>query len=147
MGFGAINVDLGGILGGLGKVGTLFKDIREAITGKAIEDPTKRMEVEAKLLEIEQLLTTAQTNINKIEAAHPSIFVSGWRPGTGWVCLFGLVFSFIIRPIVQWVLIIAGSDVMLPTIESGVLVSLLVGMLGLGGLRTYEGLKGIKRSN
>lgn len=141
-----VDISLDGIFNGLGDVGNLFKDIREAITGKAIEDPTKRMELEGKLLKVEHLLTKAQTDVNAIEATHPSTFVAGWRPGCGWICVFGIGMEVILRPIVQWVMIVAGSELALPHIPISVLTTLLMGMLGLGGLRTYEGLKGVKRT-
>lgn len=147
MGFGAVNVDLGGIVAGIGKIGVLFKDIRAAITGKAILDPGKEAEVQAKILEIESLLTTSQTEINKMEAQHPSVFVSGWRPYIGWICGTGITIEFILNPIVQWILLISGSSIQLPHINIGVISSLITGMLGLGALRTYEGVKRVKRIN
>lgn len=141
-----INVDVGSILSGLGKVGGLFKDIRAAITGKEILDPNKQAELELKLLEAEASLSNAQTDINKIEAAHKSLFIAGWRPWIGWVCGFAIAWHFILSPVVSWILILAGSTVALPVLEVGMLINLVLAMLGLGGLRTFEKYKGVENN-
>lgn len=82
----------------------------------------------------------AQLEINRAEAAHKSVWVSGWRPFCGWVCGAALAYSFVAYPIVLlWV-----PDA--PRIEMDELMTILLGMLGLGGLRTYEKHKGVARS-
>jgi len=78
----------------LGDVGNLFKDIREAITGKGIEDPNKRAEIELKLRELEQALNMGQIEINKVEATNPNWFVAGWRPFIGWTGGFALAYIY-----------------------------------------------------
>jgi hypothetical protein len=134
-------IDIGGIFSGFG---TLLKDVRTAITGKAPLDPTKLAELEAKSLEIEQILMTAQTDINKIEAASPKLFVSGWRPAIGWICGLGLFTQYFIFPIASWILPIIGhSEIKLPSMEVADLYPLLFGLLGLGTLRTYEKSKNV----
>lgn len=141
------------ILEGIGVLGKVAKDLREAITGRAIEDPNKRREIELKLIELERQFAEAQLKINAAEAAHPSTFVAGWRPAVGWICALGVAMKVIVRPIAQWIVTTlgltnaAGQPIILPDIPVDVLVTLLLGLLGLGGLRTYEGVKGIKRSH
>ena len=111
--------------GGNSALGEFAKDLREAIKGKEI-DPEKAL----KLIEI-------QNEVNKIEAQHRSIFVAGWRPFIGWVCGLALLYNFIIRDLVAWV----NPMVMPPALQMDQLITILLGMLGLGGLRTYEKLK------
>lgn len=72
-----------------------------------------------------------------------SLFDRGWRPGSGWVCLFGLAYTFVLRPLLPWVLQVCGVTApALPPIDAAELFVLLGGMLGLGGLRTKEKLAG-----
>jgi hypothetical protein len=133
-------IDIGGIFSGFG---TLLKDVRTAITGKAPLDPTKLAELEAKTLEIEQILMSAQTDINKIEAASPRLFVSGWRPAVGWICVVALGTHYFVFPITSWILPIIGyPEINLPAMELGDLYPLLFGMLGFGALRSYDKMKG-----
>jgi hypothetical protein len=145
---GLISIETGDALKGIGQgiggitngIGSLLKDIRTAITGKAPLDPTRLAELEAKALEIEQQAMNAQVEINKIEAASPSMFKSGWRPAAGWLCVIGLAWSTFLLPVWIWLTSIAKIPAP-PLLDTGVLVSLLVAMLGLGGFRTYEKIK------
>jgi hypothetical protein len=141
MGLGAVNVDLKGVLENAGSIfsgfGTLIKDIRTAITGKAPIDPAKLAELEAKALELEQGMMTAQTRINEIEAGSSSWFVAGWRPAAGWLTVCGLGWATFVVPIWNWIAKLANVPTP-PVIDTSVLVSLLIGMLGLGAYRTYE---------
>lgn len=88
----------------------------------------------------------AQVEINKIEAQHRSIFVAGWRPFIGWVCGIALAYNFILRDLIAWIM-----EVWSPTTEAPPelamthLMTVLMGMLGLGGMRTYEKLKGVAK--
>jgi len=79
----------------------------------------------------------AQTEINKIEAGHRSLFVAGWRPAIGWICAIGLGMTFLVNPILQW----ATGEVG-PELPLDVIMELVLGMLGLGALRTFEKMKG-----
>jgi len=93
--------------------------------------------------------TMGQLEVNKAEAAHRSIFVAGWRPMVGWVCAAALAYHFIIYPITVFILVsfnVTGlhpSD--LPSFDMDSLMTVLLGMLGLGGLRTYEKAKGVAK--
>ena len=111
--------------GGQSSLGEFAKDIREAIKGKEI-DPDKMME-----------LVKVQSEINKMEAQHRSVFVAGWRPFIGWICGLALAYNFIIRDVIAWV----SPDIMPPAIQMDQLITILLGMLGLGGLRTFEKVK------
>ena len=93
-------------------------------------------------------LLRAQADINKIEAAHPSLFVSGWRPWIGWVCGAGLTY-YVSFPFLSWIVDIIRFRmwVALPAIDIEVILTLLTGMLGLSIGRTVEKLKGVARSN
>lgn len=111
--------------GGDSALGSFAKDLREAIKGKEI-DPAKALE-----------LIKVQNEVNKIEAQHRSIFVAGWRPFIGWVCGLALLYNFILRDLIAWL----SPGVMPPALQMEHLLTVLMGMLGLGGLRTYEKLK------
>jgi len=122
-------------------IGGLAKDIREAITGEAILDPNKKAELEAKAMEIEFAAMKAQTDINLEEAKNPNLFVSGWRPFIGWVCGSALAWQFIGNPIFDWGVKLAGKNISPPVIDTGSLITILMALLGLGGLRTFEKYK------
>lgn len=104
-------------------IGGLALDIREAIKGKEL-DPQRLIELQAE--------------INKLEAQHRSIFVAGWRPFIGWICGFALGYNFIIRDLAIFVF---GIDKVPPALQMEHLMTVLLGMLGLGGMRTFEKLK------
>lgn len=93
-----------------------------------------------KELDIELAQITAQTEINKTEAANSNIFVSGWRPAIGWICGAALAYQYLIRPFLIGVF---GYTAM-PSLDEN-LWELLMGMLGLGGLRTFEKIKGVAK--
>ena len=80
----------------------------------------------------------AQAEINKVQAQHRSTFVAGARPFILWVCGFGFLFSFVINPIIQWIMPEVGS----PVLPLEVMLELTLAMLGLAGLRTIEKLQG-----
>lgn len=80
-----------------------------------------------------------QAEINRQEAQHRSIWVAGWRPFIGWVCGAGLAWSFILHPLLTWILKIFAPEVEPPPpVEVGTLITLLGGMLGMTAARTYE---------
>ena len=85
-----------------------------------------------------QELAKGQLEVNKVEAAHHSIFVSGWRPCIGWVCALGLLYNTILSNIL-------GIWVKVPEIDTTLLVPVMMGMLGLGAMRSYEKVQGVSR--
>jgi hypothetical protein len=126
-------------------VGTLLE--------KFIPDPNQAAEAKLRMLELAQKgelevlaaevqLATGQMDINREEAKQGN-FRGGWRPSVGWVCVAGLFYQFLVQPIFPWVMAVAGYSVPpLPAIDNETLMTLLIGMLGLGGFRTFERIKG-----
>jgi hypothetical protein len=103
--------------------GNLAWDIREAIKGKEL-DPNQMIEL--------------QTKINELEAQHRTVFVAGWRPAVGWTCATALMYNFVIRDLFIWAF---QPETIPPALQMEHLMTVLMGMLGLGGLRTYEKIK------
>ena len=103
-------------------IGGLGLEIRELIKGKEI-DP--------------QTLIELQAQINEQEAKHRTIFVAGWRPFIGWVCGFALAYNFVLRDLLVWYV---GVESAPPALQMEHLMTVLIGMLGLGGMRTFEKL-------
>ena len=97
---------------------------------------------EFKAIDAELQAMQMQADVNKVEAANPDRFVSGWRPAVGWVCASALAWHYIGRPVASWVLLMSGGDQPIPEVELGDLFVILCGLLGLGGLRTVEKLNG-----
>jgi hypothetical protein len=124
-------------------------DLGSKIIERLWPDPAKRDEAKLELFKMQQAgelaQITAQLKVNEVEAANPSVFVSGWRPFVGWVCTVALAMQFIIAPIATWIAALAGHAVAFPSLDMGTLLTLLGGMLGLGGLRTVEKLSGVAR--
>ena len=103
----------------------------------------ERLDKKAVLARIVSQPNLVQSEIGKIEATHKSIFVAGWRPFIGWVCGAALAYNFIIRELLIWSLTISGKEVLPPpALQMEVLTTILYALLGLGGLRTFEKLRG-----
>lgn len=117
-------------LTGLGAVSDLAKTAIDKIW------PDKS-EVERQQLANTLALIQGQLEINKVEAANPSVFVSGWRPYIGWICGTGLGYQFLVYPI------LVGFVPQIQQLDMGTLVTLLGGLLGLGTMRTVEKLNGV----
>lgn len=93
-----------------------------------------------------QELAKGQLEVNKVEAGHRSALVAGWRPFIGWVCGVALAWHFVLSPVI--IFIAAWFNVVLPALpefDMGSLMTVLMGMLGLGGLRTFEKSKGLTK--
>jgi hypothetical protein len=121
-------------------------DIVGKVLDRVIPDPKAKAEAMLELQKLEQSgdlqVMLAQMEINKVEAASPDRFVSGWRPGIGWVCGGGMVMAFIVSPLVQLVIAIVavchGQPFVAPPVDMSTLGPILLAMLGLGGMRTFE---------
>ena len=86
-----------------------------------------------------QQLALAQIEVNKAEAASGSVFKGGWRPAVGWVCASAFAYHFVLQPILLFVVALTGTQLpTLPEFDMSTLLPVLGGMLGIGGLRTYE---------
>tara|TARA_R110002012_G_scaffold331_1_gene1239 strand:+ start:189 stop:584 length:396 start_codon:yes stop_codon:yes gene_type:complete len=93
-----------------------------------------------------QSLALAQIDLNKAEASSGSLFKGGWRPAVGWVCAIAFAYHFIMQPFLVFVLAIFGAEIPnLPSFDMGTLLPVLGGMLGIGGLRSYEKTKGLTK--
>jgi len=93
-----------------------------------------------------QELAKGQIEVNKAEASHRSPLVAGWRPFIGWVCGIALAWHFVLSPVI--IFVAAWFNVVLPALpefDMGSLMTVLMGMLGLGGLRTFEKTKGLTK--
>ena len=83
-----------------------------------------------------------QAEINRVEAAHRSLFVAGWRPFIGWVCGAGFLWAFLLHPLFEWVIALKGLDVVAPDIVTDNMMELVLALLGLGTLRSIEKMTG-----
>lgn len=99
------------------------------------------------LMDAQTAAQAAQSEINKIEAAHNSLFVAGWRPYIGWTCGVGITWAFFFEPILTWVAVVWNVNELstLPALDTAPLFSLVIAMLGMGTLRSYEKVKGVAR--
>ena len=131
---------------------SVFSDLVGPVTGlldKFVEDKDQKNALAHEISTMaerhsqEQML--AQLEVNKAEAASSSIFVSGWRPATGWVCVLGMAGNFIVTPFANFALGLAGMDITIPLVPLDTMMPVLLGLLGLGGLRTLEKTKGVHR--
>ena len=86
-----------------------------------------------------QEIAKAQLDVNKVEAGSDSLFRGGWRPAVGWICVCGFAVNFLISPLA------AGLGWDIPQSDTSVMLPVLMGMLGLGGLRTFEKTKGVSK--
>ena len=116
---------------------------------KFIEDKDKKNQIAYELSTMAekhaQEIAKGQIEVNKAEAAHKSLFVAGWRPAIGWVCVLGMAGNFITIPITNMILELIGSGVTVPLIPTAEMMPILMGMLGLGAMRTVEKTKNVQR--
>jgi len=117
------------------------------ILDKFVEDKDLKTKLEAELKTQLVSLDLAQAQANIEQAKHPSLFVSGARPAIMWVCCFALGWQFIIAPISSWGLAIWYPVITLPILDTQSLMTLMLSLLGLGGMRTAEKWKGVARDN
>jgi hypothetical protein len=103
-----------------------------------------RNELQVTLLDAIAKSDAAQLEVNKVEAASQSLFVSGWRPAAGWLCVICLAYQMLIVPVLSAILITLGIYPDFPTLDKTQLDTLLYGMLGLGTLRTVDKIKAVK---
>ena len=141
----------GGVEGLAKGAGQLVKDIRTAITGKeplsaemqaAILARADAMEAAAQAMEAQA--AQGQIDLNKIDAASGSMFKGGWRPAIGWVCVAGLSYTFILKPVLPWAVGLFGYPVEpMPSLEMKELMALVMALLGFGGFRMFEKIKNV----
>ncbi len=125
-----------------------------SLMDKLFPDPAAAAEAKLKVMEMAQRgdlaqldadlkLATGQQEVNKVEAANNSLFVSGWRPAVGWVCAAAFAYKFVLAPALAFLLTSLGHPIILPVLDFTEMSTVLLGMLGLGSLRTVEKIKGV----
>lgn len=151
----------GGVTGVFKGVGELAKDLRAAFSGKEVLSSEQQAEllakasaIEAAAQQMEANAAQGQIDINKIDAQSGSLFKGGWRPSIGWMCVFGLFYSFLIRPILPWLVSVfcliiqhvPGAIITIPAmpeLDIAQLMALVMSLLGFGGYRMYEKIRGV----
>jgi hypothetical protein len=122
------------------------------VIDKIIPDPGAKAAAQLELLKLEQSgefkaidadlqVMLAQAAINQTEAESPGVFRGGWRPAVGWVCVLGLTWTYLASPLLSWLSTAQGWPVP-PSIDTFDLLIMLGGMLGFGGMRSFERIKG-----
>ena len=131
----------------------MLKDFIEPVAdllGKFVPDQTEKLKLAHEIATLTEKqahsIAMAQIEVNKVEAASNSIFKGGWRPFIGWVCGTAFAYHFVLQPLLVFILTYAGYPVPeLPEFDMASLMTVLGGLLGLGGLRTFEKYKGITK--
>ena len=132
---------------------SLLNSLIGPVTGildKVIEDKDQKVKLAHEIATMSdthaQQALLAQLEINKAEAASGSLFKGGWRPFVGWICGVALLYHFILTPLILFGVGLSGATIPpLPEFDMSSLMTVLMGMLGLGGLRTYEKQKGLTK--
>lgn len=125
-------------------------EMGKSLLDRVIPDQEEKRKAEMELIkmaaegELKQVM--GQLEINAKEAAHPSVFVAGWRPAFGWVGAAAFGYSTILQPLLSWIGMNAWHwTTSAPTIQSDLLWVVITGMLGIGGMRTFEKQKGVSK--
>lgn len=126
----------------------------QSLIERFFPDPEKKAAAQLELLKMQQSgelqalaneteLAKAQLMVNQAEAGSGSLFVGGWRPAVGWTCVLGLFYEFILSNLLPWTIQVTTGKVIpaMPELPTETLTTLLLGMLGLGGLRTIEKIR------
>jgi hypothetical protein len=128
-------------------LGPIF-ELGKSLIDRFLPDPAAKAAAEMEFLkmaaegELKQVI--AQLEINAKEAAHPSLFVAGWRPFFGWAGGVGFVYAVMLQPLLAWIAVIKGVPVP-PELNLDLLWVVITGMLGIGGLRTFEKTKKVSK--
>ena len=122
-------------------------DLGNTLITRIFPDPAQAANAKLELIKLQQsgelASMTAQTDINKEEASNSSLFVSGWRPAIGWVCALALFYQYLLKPLSGTIASLVGVTLPpLPGLDDN-LWQLMMGMLGMGGLRTFEKVQGV----
>lgn len=102
-----------------------------------------KQELTLELVRIDAEERMSQVELNKVEAAHSSIFVAGWRPFIGWVGGVSLAWTFLVHPLITWVATVAGYTGTFPTLDTDPLMTLVMAMLGVGAMRSFDKVNGV----
>ena len=125
-----------------------MKGVVKPVLDKFVVDADKRLEAEQLAIVHLQALNLAQIEVNKVEAASPNLFVSGWRPFIGWVCGGSFAYALIGNDILNWTLQVvsvytAKPIPVIPEPDTTIVLEILFALLGFGGFRTYEKIRGV----
>jgi hypothetical protein len=115
------------------------------VLDKFVPDPEAKAKAETALRDSLLAWDKAQSDVNAVEAANPNVFVSGWRPFIGWTCGLALAYQYVAAPIFVWLALCAGFHPAAPPKLDDTMWQLVFAMLGMGGLRTLEKVKGVAR--
>lgn len=127
-------------------VSNVIESVRFALTGDLPpEERVKMQELLVKLQELEGKILAGQVQINLKEAESPSLFKSGWRPAIGWIGVISLFYHFIGYSLLSWYIVIAKLNITAPALNTDGLFPLVLGMLGIGGYRSFEKFKGVSK--
>jgi Holin of 3TMs, for gene-transfer release len=134
---------LSGLLGG--NVSETVTAVADGLDGLFTSDDERLTHKEV-MERLEQQPAQAQMAVNAVEARHRSIFVAGWRPFVGWVCGMALAYQYLIHPILSWIVTLTvDAPIYPPEIDLATMMPVLLGMLGLGALRTVEKTKKVAK--
>lgn len=133
---------------GIPIIGDIINAVKD-LASEVIVDKDKRAEIEFKLQELEDKTnerlheeSMGQIEVNKIEAASENIFVSGWRPFVGWTGGVGLAYAAVVQPLLSWFArVVCGYTGTFPALDNELLWTVLLGILGLGSMRSFDKLK------
>lgn len=135
-------------------IGGILSPVKDIIS-ETIVDKDKRMEINYKLAELEDKLSQraheesmGQIGVNLEEAKSDSLFVAGWRPAVGWIGASALAYSFVLNPFMEFIAKVSFAySGAFPELPMEYIMTIMMGMLGFGGLRTYEKVKGVERTD
>jgi hypothetical protein len=113
------------------------------VIDKFVPDPAAKAKAEAELRADLLASDRAQMEVNKAEAQTGSLFIGGWRPAIGWVCAAAVAYTYLLVPVGMWLSFLVGKPIAKPPVLDANLWELMFAMLGLGGLRTFEKIKGV----
>lgn len=124
---------------------TAGMELVDTVVKRIWPDPTEQEKMKLEALKTTMASEMAIHATNQAEAQHPSLFVAGWRPFIGWMGGLGLGYAFLVQPLASWAAGVFGTQP-LPTLDTSVLTTVVMTMLGFGGMRTYEKMQGVSRS-
>jgi hypothetical protein len=124
-------------------IGNIIESVGK-VAGDLITTDKEKMQLEIENRKLDQALDLAQIEVNKIEAASSSLFTSGWRPYIGWGCGTAFLYSAMFEPIMRFVAqVVFDYKGPFPQLDTNLTMQVLLGMLGLAGMRSYEKSKGV----
>ena len=129
-------------------------ELGKGLINRFFPDPAQAAAAQLELLKMAQTgelaqlaadadIAKAQIAVNQVEAGSSSLWVAGWRPFVGWVCGAAFAYKFVLAPAMAFALTAAGHPIELPVLDFTEMSTVLLGMLGIGALRTVEKVKGV----